>query len=116
MPAILERPLSLGAWGRAVDHFENEIEIVEKRVENARLQLEWAQNYRQEVERDLASGLVRARTGEDAYQRALRAERLAREHHQQALKTLNFLRRSAPVSETIDGQRHSEPHHSPPPG
>ena len=93
-----------------MSHFEREIEIVERRVENARLQLEWAQNYRQEIERDFASGLVDTRTSEDAYQRAIHAERLAREHHQQALKTLNFLRRSAQGPEFVGDPRHSEPH------
>ncbi len=89
-------------------HYENEIEIVERRVANARLQLEWAQNYRQEVEHDLAAGLVGTLTGEGAYQRALRAERLAREHHQQALKTLNFLRRSALSAKFVSERGHSE--------
>ncbi len=93
--------------------FEHELQIVERRVENARLQLEGAQNYRQEIERDFASGLVDPRTGEDAYQRAIHAERLAREHHQQALKTLNFLRRSAQGPEFFGDPKHSEPHHPP---
>ena len=93
--------------------FENEIGIVERRVENARLQLEWVQNYRQEIERDFASGSLDTRTGEEAYQRALRTERLAREHYQQALKTLNFLRRSAQGLEFVGDPRHSEPDHPP---
>lgn len=96
-----------------MSHFEREIEIVERRVENARLRLEWAQNYRQEIERDFASGLVDARTSEDAYQRATHAERLAREHYQQALKTLNFLRRSARGPEFVGEPKHSEPHRPP---
>ena len=87
--------------------FEDEIRTVGNRVEHARLQLEWAQNYRQEVERDRASGLIDTRTGEDAYQRALRAEQLAREHYRHALNTLNFLRRSAQPQEFI---RYSETH------
>lgn len=96
-----------------MSHFESEIQIVERRVENARLQLEWAHNYRQEIERDCASGLIDTRTGEDAYQRAIHAERLAREHHQQALKTLNFLRRSAQGPEFLGDPKQPESHRPP---
>ena len=73
---------------------KDDIQTVAKRLEDARLRVDLAGNFRLEVERDIQAGLIPALHAETAYKHALLQQHLAIQHHQRVLNTLTFLRRN----------------------
>jgi hypothetical protein len=62
-----------------------------KRVEDAKIQLDFASKYVKEVQRDLKAGTIPSPDGHYAYQHGLRVETLALKHYRRVLNTLNEL-------------------------
>ena len=66
-----------------------ELDLLWKRVEDARLQWKFARNYVNEISEDRASGGMPSADGSYAHLRALRIQRLAVENYHRALQEFN---------------------------
>jgi len=62
-----------------------------KRLKNAKERLDFARAFVEEVEQDMQSGSIRHHDGQEAYQRALRAEVLALQEYSRVLEIFNKL-------------------------
>src|SRR5689334_10728672 len=62
------------------------LELLWKRVEDVRLQVQFARTYVKEISQDLAAGAIPSSDGNLTFRRALRAESLAVENYLRALR------------------------------
>jgi hypothetical protein len=80
-----------------------EFEVLRKRLEDTKLQLDRALAFARGVQRDLEVGKVAPSDVETAYQQAIRAEQLAAERYRDVLNMFNTLVLPDAISDKTEG-------------